>query len=63
MDDGSVIHTKVTDASGSVSNPLNQEQEINKFLELAEPVLGLNKAQTVLDTITNMHQCARIPSI
>ena len=61
--DGTLISEEVTDASGSVYKPLSDTQARKKFTDLAEPVLGVEKADSLLDTILAIEDIQLLPAI
>lgn len=52
---GKVLEYQTEDVTGSVTNPMTDEQLSEKFLSLVSPVLGRRRAQVLLDKCLNMH--------
>ncbi len=52
--DGREIEHFTLDATGSVTNPMNDQQLATKFLELVVPVLGARRAQSLLAKSSDM---------
>ena len=51
---GTKLERKTEDATGSVTNPMTDQQLSEKFLSLVAPVLGARRAQVLLDKCLNM---------
>ncbi len=58
--DGKTLEYKTQDVTGSVTNPMSDQQLGEKFIGLVSPILGLRRAQALRDKCLNMHavQCA-----
>jgi 2-methylcitrate dehydratase PrpD len=52
--DGREVEHFTRDATGSVTNPMNDEQLAEKFLELVIPVLGERRAKSLLAKSSDM---------
>jgi 2-methylcitrate dehydratase PrpD len=52
--DGREVEHFTRDATGSVTNPMNDQQLAAKFLELVTPVLGERRAQSLLTKSLDM---------
>ena len=52
--DGREIEHFTRDATGSVTNPMSDQQLATKFLELVVPVLGARRAQSLLAKSSDM---------
>lgn len=63
MVDGKKLEKTVMDASGSVTNPLSDEQLISKFTALAEKTLGKEKCRKVIEIFRTIEHIPAIPSI
>lgn len=63
MADGTVYTEKVIDPSGSVGNPLSQEQQIDKFLSLVTPVLGMEKTDRLMHSILQIEELSSIGNL
>ena len=61
--DGNVFTHEVTDASGSVHNPLTHEQSKDKFMDLCMPEMGLKKCKQTMDEILHIEQLTCLPSL
>jgi len=53
--DGKKLERKTQDVTGSVTNPMSDAQLSEKFLGLVGPILGLRRAQVLLDKCLNMN--------
>ena len=63
LHDGKKLERKTEDVTGSVSNPMSDAQLSEKFLGLVAPILGLRRAQVLLDkclTMNKVHCAAEI---
>jgi 2-methylcitrate dehydratase PrpD len=49
--DGSVLQKKVDHCTGSPHNPMSDEFLSSKFLQLATPTLGSDRARELLDKL------------
>jgi 2-methylcitrate dehydratase PrpD len=54
--DGSLFEHEVTDASGSIYNPLTRTQSETKFLDLCGDIIGAEKSKTLRDQILTIEQ-------
>jgi 2-methylcitrate dehydratase PrpD len=52
--DGRELEHFTRDATGSVTNPMNDQQLSTKFIELVMPVLGERRAQSLLTKCLDM---------
>jgi 2-methylcitrate dehydratase PrpD len=63
MRDGTKLERKTEDVTGSVTNPMSDAQLSEKFIGLVAPILGLRRAQVLLDkclTMSAVHGAAEI---
>lgn len=61
LSNGSTLAHEVTDASGSIYNPLTSEQAQSKFLNLCSAQLGIGKSEKILEDLLNIEQKDRLP--
>lgn len=63
FEDGTCLQKQIDHMSGSAACPLTHRQEIEKFLGLAEPALGKEKARRLAEEILMADRLAEIPEI
>jgi len=56
MDDGREFKCRIDIPKGEPENPMTKEEVIDKFVILAEPVIGNSKAQEVIEIIDKLEQ-------
>ena len=61
--DGKKLEYKTEDVTGSVTNPMSDQQLSEKFLGLVSPVLGPRRAQVLLDKCLNMNDVRGVAEI
>lgn len=54
MKDGRHLVAEITNATGSVTNPMSTAQLVEKFRSLSEPVLGKDRMEATLDSCMNL---------
>lgn len=63
LKDGTSIMEKISDASGSVKNPLSLEQAKEKFILLTSSILGKEHATILMNSILDAENIAEIPAL
>ena len=63
LTDGTTLHQEVTDASGSVYNPLTEEQSKEKFIDLCSDLLGPEQSRQVMHEILRIDRIDCLPSL
>lgn len=62
MQDGQTFEKRIMDASGSVANPLSEEQIAAKFISLTRHCFGEEKTRKYLESLRNLEKIPVIPS-
>jgi 2-methylcitrate dehydratase PrpD len=60
---GQIISREVMDASGSVHNPLTDEQIKDKFMDLCVAKIGYEKCKQIMNEILHIEQIKSLPSL
>ena len=60
---GETAVCQVDDMSGSVASPLTPERERDKFLDLAVPSLGRERAEQLMEAIARIESLDRLPDL
>lgn len=63
LSNGETAVCQVDDMSGSVASPLSPQRERDKFLDLAVPPLGRERAEALMDAVLRLETLDRLPDL
>ncbi len=63
LESGEALTCQIDDMSGSVAAPLSPERERDKFLDLAVPSLGRERAEELLEDLARLERLERLPDL
>ena len=63
LENGETLTCQIDDMSGSVASPLSPERERDKFLDLAVPSLGRERAEALLADLARLEFLDRLPDL
>lgn len=63
LSNGETAICQVDDMSGSVASPLSPQRERDKFLDLAVPPLGQERAEALMDAVLRIETLDRLPDL
>lgn len=63
LKDGRKFTSQIDYPKGSIQNPMNDQELLAKFMSLATPVIGANRAAALAIAVTNIEKCADVSSV
>jgi 2-methylcitrate dehydratase PrpD len=63
LEDGRKLASQIDYPKGSIQNPMSDDELRNKFMSLAEPVLGEGRAAELADKAMNVEQVGSVADL
>ena len=60
LKNGGAYTSQIDYPKGSIQNPMNDQELLGKFTNLASPVIGAKRAATLADAVMNVEKCSDV---